>query len=67
MIINFIIKAGKWIEDIKSKSKENDEKYKQRFKEEGGLNINVVEDCKNWVTEKLNLLFNLISAKTKPG
>ena len=67
MIINFIIKVGEWIEDTKSKSRENDEKYKLRLIEEGGLNVNMTKDCKNWIVKKLNLISKLISAKIKPG
>ncbi len=56
-----------WLKDRTEKAIDNDEKYKLRLKEEGGLNIDVTQDCKNWITKKINLLFNLISAKTKPG
>ncbi len=56
-----------WYNRSIEQQEEYNEEYKASLKKKGGLNINVTEDCKNWITEKLYLLFNLISAKTKPG
>ena len=66
-INNIICWINVWYNANAERIRENEEKYELRLEEEGGLNINITKDCKNWITRKMNLLFNLISAKIKPG
>ena len=56
-----------WYNRNVEQQEEYDEEYKASLEKKGGLNINITKDCKNWITRKINLLFNLISAKIKPG